>query len=292
MSIPAGNEISIEEVLAFNDALMAYAATGLPVELEPGDSNEGLLKKLPQINARLALRLSRGESLADSLATEPHITPRYRAALESWLRGQHPIEALDSLAATAQGRCEIEATARYSLVQPLIVLALAYVGFIYLLLTVAPKLEGIYRQLRQAPEPILSALLIAKQGLPIWGPALPVLIAAILIGWRWRRSSLMAKWLPGRTRYLDALHKAHYADSLARLLENDYSLGQALALLGPLPTESPNGQSYAAANQKLIEAETSSQRIAFDDPSVASLPALLRWAFTGDLLGQAQAEVL
>lgn len=292
MKTSPDREISLDDVLAFNDALMTYAATGLPVELSAGDSNAALQKKLPQMNARLALQVSRGELISDAIARDPEVTPRYRTALESWLRGRHPIEALDTLAASAQGRREIEATARYSLLQPLIVLALVYAGFIYLLLNVSPKLEAMYQQLREAPGLGLSMLLVARQWLPIWAPALPLLILLLAMLWSWRRAPLALNWLPGRIRYLDALHKANYAESVASLLENDYSLGQALTQLGPLPTESSSAGAYAAATRKLIEAEVTDQRIAWDDASVKPLPALLRWAFAGDLLGQSQPQVL
>lgn len=292
MSSSTQDDISLDDVLAFNDALLAYAATGLPVELESGDSNETLRRKLPDLNAHLALQVSRGHSLPALLKSDPEVTPRYRTALESWHRGQQPIEALDALAASAQGRRDIEATARYSLLQPLIVLALVYIGFIYLLLNVAPKLDRIYEQLRQAPGPGLSLLLAARQGLPVWGPGLPLLLIVVLLWWNWLRAPLALNWLPGRTRYLDALHKANYAENVARLLENGYSLAQALTLIGPLPSESTNAGLYATATENIIEADASGQRLAWDDPSIRALPALLRWSFTGDLLGQRMPDVL
>jgi type II secretory pathway component PulF len=157
---------------------------------------------------------------------------------------------------------------------------------------VVPKLETIYAQLAEPPSHVLAALESARRWLPVWGPLLPLLIAAVAILLIWRPLPLNLNWLPGRIKYLDAIHKANYADSIAGLLEQNHTLGQALALLGPLPTESHSAGAYAAATAQVFEAERQAAPVAADDPRIQALPALLRWAFTGDLLGQPLPAVL
>jgi type II secretory pathway component PulF len=107
--------------------------------------------------------------------------------------------------------------------------------------------------------------------MPIWAPLLPLLLIVAVIGWRLRVSGL--SWLPGSSRYLDAVRSANMAQQLARLMESGMSLQESVALAGPL-------QGAAAADGK------------GSDDAWESWPALLRWAVSGDLGGEPMPKAL
>jgi type II secretory pathway component PulF len=285
--------LTLDDVLSFNEELLTLAKTGLPIELAVGDDYAALSRKLSHANAKLALEVGRGRPLEDALAEAVELTPQYRSALKTWVRCDRSPEALEGLTGVAQGRRRIQADVAYALLQPLVLLVLVYCGFTYMVLVNAPRLEGMYTQFWHPPGPGLRVLLAARQTQPVWGIAVPVLIILGLVWWKLGADRWDFRWLPWRTKTLAALRKANYAESVASLLERQHSLGQALAVLGPPPSDDTSGrEAYAAATQRLIEAERHSEPLAVHDPALQPLPPLLRWAFTSGLTGTALANVL
>ena len=284
--------MALDDVLSFNDQVLALAKTGLPFELAPGDDLDDLSRKLTQANFDLALETGRGRPLAEALAAAPELTPRYRAALETWYRCDRSVDAFDTLIKPAVVRRRIQADVGISFLQPLIVLLLVYCAFTYLVLVTAPKLESLYTQTWQTPSRSLQFLTAARQTQPIWGVIVPLALVATVVMWKWRAAQWQFHWLPWRSGALSAIGKANYAENIASLVDQNYSLGQSLSLLGPLPAELAGQRETAPAIERLIEAERLNEPVALHDPTLAPLPPLLRWAFTSGLAGRPLANVL
>jgi type II secretory pathway component PulF len=290
------NEISamaLDDVLSFNEELLALAKTGLPIELAPGDSVSRLSQKLAHGNAQLALQVGRGRPLEEALAEVREFTPEYRAALETWLRCDKSPGALDALTASAEGRRKIQADIGYSLLQPVILLCLLYFGFSYIVLTNVPVLETIYAQIYEKPGPSLQMLTAARRTQPVWGVTVPLLVIAGVVLWRSRAPQWEFRCLPWRAKTLNAIRKANYAESVAGLVEKNYSLAESLRRIGPLPEDdSARREATAAATQRLIDAEQLQVPLTLQDPALQPLPPMLRWVFTSGLSGQPLANVL
>jgi general secretion pathway protein F len=251
----------MDDLLAFNQQLLTLIQAGVPVELGDGTPSESVPAQLAQINARVALQVGIGQSVDHAMAGDTTIPAAYRAAWETWFHGNHPIEALNSLNSQAEARREMQVNVGNSLIQPLILLSLVYVGFIYLVLVAAGQLESTYNQLGAPPSLSLQCLMVARQWLPVWGALLPILVGIGLRYWWLRSGSWNYAWLPGRKRFIESIGKANYAENVARLLDTNHSLAESLQLVGQLDTTS-------------------------------AVPSMLRWAFAADVDDASRVNLL
>lgn len=251
----------MDDLIAFNQQLMTLIQAGLPVELGDGTPSEAAAEQLQQINSRIALQVGLGHSVDQAVAADPHMPASYRAAWETWFHGNQPIEALNSLTSQAEARREMQINVGNSLIQPLIVLSLVYVGFIYLVLVAARQLEATYQQLGEPPSASLSFLILAREWLPLWGVLLPLVVILAIWVWKSKSAAWSYQWLPGRKRFVESIKKANYAENVARLLDTNHSLSESLQLVGPLESKS-------------------------------ELPSMLRWAFTAEVEDSSRVNLL
>ena len=76
MSSDAKRPVTLEEMIALNDEIVSLVRAGVPLELglrEMGEEQAGALGK---ITTALAVRMSRGQALAEALAAEGNSFPR------------------------------------------------------------------------------------------------------------------------------------------------------------------------------------------------------------------------
>jgi len=279
------SEVSQERVLAFNKELAALSAAGL--RLDVGNLAEPIHEVLDRANASFALRTSLGQSATDALADDEQLPLVYRQAMQAGLLTDSLAAVLDSISSQSSARDELRRTVGFSFVQPLVLLTLAYFGFLFLCLNFSPSLEGIYDQMRREPSTSVSVLRAARLWLPVWGPLAPVLLSGAIFLW-WRDRGKSRIWIPFAARYTAALRHAAFADQLAILLKHDVPLVDGLRLAGGV-TGDP---SLIEASAALALAAQSDERLSADDPKLRTLPPLLRWALTGDLDDQPLPEIL
>ena len=251
----------IDDLLAFNQQLISLIQAGLPVELGDGTPSKAVANELSKINSRIALQVGLGLSLDQAIASDTLIPAPYRAAWETWFHGNRPIEALNALTSQAEARSEMQANVSNSLIQPLIVLSLVYVGFIYLVLVVARQLEATYQQMGESPSASLKFLTIAREWLPIWGVLVPLTVLLAIWLWKSRSAVWSYEWLPGRKRFVESVGKANYAENVAKLLDANHTLSESLQLVGPLDTK-------------------------------PELPSMLRWAFAAEVEDSSRVNLL
>ncbi len=251
----------IDDLIAFNQQLITLIQAGLPVELGDGTPSELVAEQLAQINSRIALQVGLGRSVDQAMAGDSLVPTPYRAAWETWFHGNRPIEALNALTSQAEARREIQVNVGNSLIQPLIVLSLVYVGFIYLVLVAARQLEATYQQLGEPPSVSLRFLTLAREWLPFWAVLLPLVVLLAIWVWRSKSAAWSYEWLPGKKRFVEAIGKANYAENVARLLDTQHSLAESLQLVGPFKKN-------------------------------AELPAILRWAFATDVEDSSRVNLL
>jgi type II secretory pathway component PulF len=213
------------------------------------------------------MRVGRGQSLEEATSEEPLLTEQYRQALLTYLRCDDPRIALDSLSSPATTRRRLALGLGSAMVYPLILLTIAYCGFLYLCQVTGPAIETMYRQSNQSPSWAISFLAIARQWVPVWAPLVPLLIAIGLLWWKLRGSNLSWSWLPGTKRYYQSVHHSHVANQLAGMLESGCSLEQSLETV--LPT-AKRGDAMPPLLRWAIEGEGG------DEP----LPKVLRFVAT------------
>lgn len=251
----------IDDLLAFNQQLVTLIHAGLPVELGDGLPSESVVEQLAEINSRIALQVSRGQTVDQAMAADTGVPRAYRAAWETWFHGSQPIEALNALTSQAEARREMRVNVGNAMIQPLVLLGLVYFGFIYLVLFAARQMELTYEQIHEPLSMSLRFLTLARDWLPVWGILLPLAVLLAILYWLKNSSDWNYQWLPGRKRFLEAIAKANYADNVARLLETDHPLSETLRLVGPLDDKAP-------------------------------LPAMLRWAVSAEVEGASRANLI
>ena len=279
------NKVSLERVLAFNKELAALSAAGLRLDL--GSRAESVPQVLERANANFALRTSLGQPATDALAGDDQLPLVYRHAMQAGLLTDSPAVVLDGISSQLAARDEIRSTVGYSFVQPLVLLTLAYFGFLFLCLNFSPSLEGIYEQLRRAPSASVSVLRAARIWMPVWGPLAPVLLIGAILLWRRGRGKSRLS-IPFTGRYSAALRHAAFADQLATLLKHGVPLVDGLRLASGVTGDPP----LIEASEALARAAERRENLSADVQQLRTLPPLLRWALTADLGDQPLPEIL
>jgi type II secretory pathway component PulF len=279
------SDITLDRVLALNKELVALSAAGMPLQLgAPSTSVENVLDR---VNSSLALRTSRGQSLTDALEDNDELPSIYRHALQTGLRSDDLTVVLDGVSRQSTAQDDLRRAFGQSFVQPLVLFAIAFAGYMVLCLRFSPTLEGIYDQLRWEPNAGVALLRAARHWLPVWGPLVPILVLAAVLFWR-RGSGTMRFWIPFARHYAATVAKANFAEQLASLLEKDVRREEALELAGGVTGD----KALITAAVALASAHQRGERLTADDPRLRRLPPLLRWALTGDLGDQSLPDIL
>lgn len=232
MNAQSISDKNLDDVLAFNGYLLKLARAGVPIELGISEGIATLSEQLSEINSKIAMRLARGDTVRQILESDQELPPLYCSSLATWLYCDKTPEALAALSECAVGRREIERVLDFALVQPLVLLGLVYCGFVFLLLSVAPKMDAMNSQIGSVPGFGLQVLTMARQTIWFWGTAIPLLVGIGLVLRRRQRSRRFSCWFPGRKNIFEMTLKANYAEGFANLLEHGQSVAQAKTLLG------------------------------------------------------------
>jgi type II secretory pathway component PulF len=279
------SKVSPERVQDFNQELASLSAAGLRLDL--GSPSEPVARVLERANANFALRTSLGQSATDAIVNDDELPLVYRRAVLAGLIADSPTAALNSLSRQSTAQDELRSTVGNSFVQPLVLVTLAYLGFLLLCINFSPPLESVYEQLRRAPSASVSVLQTARNWIPVWGPLVPALIVVTIFVWRRGRGKLVG-WIPFAGRYAAALRNAAFANQLANLLENGAGLAEGLRLAGGVSGD-PSLQDASSALALAVEQD---EKLLIDDPQLNILPPLLRWALTAELGDQPLPDIL
>lgn len=265
----------LDDVLAFNEYLLKLAKAGVPIGLGILEDNATLSEQLSEINSKIAMEVARGNTVRQTLESDQELPPLYRSSLATWLYCDKSPDALAALSECADGRREIEKVFDFAVVQPLILLGLVYCGFVFLLLSVAPKMDAMNSQIGSAPGFGLQVLMAARTTIWYWGIAIPLLVALGLALWSRQRSRWLSRWFPGRRNIFETTLKANYAEGFANLLEHDQSVVQAQTLLG----------SFKRIRKPVqVQSGNTNMEIA--------MPRMLQWALGDDVSNEDRANAL
>lgn len=287
---------SIQQVIEFNQEVAALSSAG--VLLEFGDtlshpasrgravsldrvSPDGVAAMLDQAGMALTTRVGRGQSLEQAVLEEPSLSSNYRRALLTLLRCDDPRLALETLAAPSRTQHRFVDGLSSAFVYPLIVLGIAYCGFIYFCLVTGPAIEGMYLQLGEESNPVVQFLSSARNSMPVWGPLIPLLTALFLLWWYSRGRKLAWNWLPGGKQYYRDVRHAQVAKQLAGMVESGATLDVALAtVFADSVPDAARTDTRLRADSVPHDAPAHSTSI--DSRLLGRLPPLLRWAIEAD----------
>lgn len=223
MNDHASHEPKLDDVLAFNQTLLKLEKAGVPIRVGDSDTSDSLQTQLDSINSKVTMAIARGSSVLQIAESHEELPIPYRSALSTWLLCDHSPAALAALSEHAGQRREIERMISFSLLQPLIIATLAYLGFVYLIFGLSPKLDSITNQIGTKPGFGLQFLQWAKNTAWIWGFAFPsfLLLAVFLLNRNLSRWKL--KLIPGRKEISISIENANKAEGIRSLLETNNS---------------------------------------------------------------------
>jgi type II secretory pathway component PulF len=234
--------ISLEQLIALNDEILALTRAGMPLERGLVETGADLPGRLRSITTSVGERLSRGETLPDALAAlGDGVPPVYRAVVEAGVRSGKLPFALEGLATYARGYSEARRTIGLALMYPVIVLTMAYGLFLFLLYFIIPKFEAV---LKDFGVPVHGSLLVLgwiSGKIPVLWPLLPLALVVLLGWWLSTRRAVslqggrapgLLRWFPWMGRLMSGFEAASFADLLALLIEHGVPYPEALRLSG------------------------------------------------------------
>ena len=279
--------VTLENVLSVNDELAAFAEAGIPSSIALGCSPEKTSAALGQINSSLTLRSNLGQSLIAAATENQDLPADYRSALEVGLRSNRLTATLDGVSRQAVAEVELRSTIGRSLISPLIIVVLTYLGFIILCVNYSPAIEGMYTQVGQTPGRAAAYLITLREWLPYWAVLVPLALLGCIYLWR-RGWGGWQRWIPGTKRYLVAVRNSNFAHQLRLLIENEIPLADSL----PLAAAVTGDEAIIAASTALATAHERGESLSVDSRELITLPPILRWALTNDLGDQSLPELL
>ena len=271
-----------DEFLAFNHHLAVLVAADVPLDLGlSGDESTALLE-LDRIGSTVLRRLNRGESLSQALeGDDAEVPAEFRGAIQFGLRAGNIASALPGSGEIAESVDNSRRAFESSLVYPLVICVLAYLGLIGFSTYLVPTLLATYADLKVSPGAGLQILRAFRVAMPYWVVLLPCLLIVGLVWWlrsNRRASSRYAtigalRWLPGTSRIVFQERCSRFAESLADLLEKNVPLNEALPIAGELSGD----VNLLAGAISAAGMETDSQP-ADDHTEAQRFPPFLRWA--------------
>jgi type II secretory pathway component PulF len=273
----------LDDLLAFNDQLLALVEAGVSIDVGQEVPVEDLSRTLEKINATIARRVSRRDSLEDVLASDDSVPMWYRNLVLSGLGRGNRDASLRAFSRVANSADESRFVTESALFYPLIVCSLAYLGMVGFCLFFTPTLEAAYVSFEIRPGTGLVILQKLRDTLPIW-VAIPPLLLLLFVGWRYRAKSRRVYSAGRRAGVLTsvsgisaAMFKqrcAYFAESLASLEESDIPLETAL----PLAAGASGDVSLAEGSLSLAASIASGQPANECGATANRFPPFLRWA--------------
>lgn len=276
--------ITLEQLIALNDEMAALARAGIPLERGLGALGGELPGRPGKLAELLASRMSAGESLSQILAREDdRFPPVWRAVVEAGLRSGHLAAALESLSATSRRVADLRRLVGAGLLYPLIVVTLAYALFLFLIISVVPRVLQTHRNLTGVSDPLLDGLTWLGRTAEFW--AIPLaLVVAILVVIGWRRSG-RALWANRQGHFFgfqreagirQTLHNgrmATFAEVLALLLREQVPLQQSVVLAA----EASGDRAMARASHEIAQRLQRGEVLARREDLPGNFPPLLGW---------------
>ena len=287
---------SLDDFMALNDQITALIRAQVPTGLELGASGDQAAGTLEKINAAVARRVSRGESLADAIGDEPTAPAAYRSVMQAGWRSGNVQQALDNSSRLAEAAEESSYRTRAAFFYPLLVCALAAAGITGFCMFISPALAGLYREF-QIPESRTLRLLDSLEGtvpyLIIGGVLVLAMIglASLLrgrhvIGLRANHSHWWSH-LTGASRTHFHQRCANFCEQLITLLDAGVPLAEGV----PLAADACGDRTLEQGARAYAVAQSQRSGAASEKRAARFFPPFLRWALwqTDESMSPSQA---
>lgn len=284
--------VSLEQLIGLNDEILSIVRAGIPLELGLKEAGRDERGAIGDISLRLALRMSRGESLIDALSAKGEQFPRvYRAVVEAGLRAGRLPAALEAVSRFGRDLLDLRYRIGMALLYPLIVLSVAYGIFLVFVTALVDRFHDTYAGFHLAIHGVLALLIQMRATVAYWAWILPAVLLFLIVWWLLTRGSANLNlsgltspldWMPGVRRLAMNFCWANFSDLLALLVEQSVPLPEGIVLAADA-TSPPSVQTTARHLATALATGQTWQR----SGEFSEIPPYLRWVIVH---GQAQGE--
>ncbi len=279
-------EVTLEELMALNEEIIALVRAGVPLETGLAELGEDRAGVLGRVGSRLASRLSQGKSLPEALGHDDMGLPRsYRVIVEAGLRAGKLTAALEGVSHMAFRISELRRRIGLAMVYPLIVLMLAY-GLLLLLWThLLPRMQLFFDDIGLKSELYHRLIDLGRHAKP-WGWVFPLLVAAFVLWWRRAgergflsgdgRPSSFAWLCPGLGKITKNFRYSQFADLSALLIEQDVPVQEAIVLAA----ETTNDLALQDTARAIADATSRGMDASYGLSGSSGFPPFLHWLIT------------
>jgi general secretion pathway protein F len=278
----------LDQLIALNDEMAALVRAGIPLERGLIEMGREMPGRLGEIATAMGHRIERGESLAEVLGEDQRgVSPVWRAVVQAGMRSGNLSAALEGMATTGRHVADLRRAVSAAWIYPLVVIALAYCCFVFLVTMLVPVIRGGYEDLTESSSTILVWLDWLGQTAFAWAVLVPAI--AILAGGLWWYRSKYAIWTsdkevlrrPGRfgmswpsaKRSLRDGRLATFAELLALLNQQQVPLEESLVLAADASGDRGLGRSAREVADRIRRGEILDGR----DLVQSQFPPLLGW---------------
>lgn len=179
------NRVGSKEKVIFSRQLATLVGAGLPLAQALGtvvDQTEN--QRMKYIVQQILISVEAGNTLADSFAKFPEVFDRvYLALVEAGEASGTLDKALNRLSTQLEKDAEMMSKIKGAMIYPAIVLTVIVGVMIFMLLTIVPQVEKLYKDLKQSL-PFLSQVMVTTANflLQYWWIVLIVMVGGVYFG--------------------------------------------------------------------------------------------------------------
>ncbi len=222
------SSLTLEQLIALNDELVAITRMGVPLELGLRGLGHELPGQLGQVTETLQQKMDSGQDLGSALSdSAAGIPPAYQAIVRAGIESGRLSTALESVAESARRVGEVRRGMRIAFFYPLTVTILAYLVFVWSVVQWSPILVEFYEDGSFSTLPIFSWMLVLRDTAKWWAPVLPLVFVLPLALWYYRSRRSTDQPLHS-LRHLSRV--ATFTELLASMVENAVPLPRALSV--------------------------------------------------------------
>jgi type II secretory pathway component PulF len=278
---PAAKPISLSDLIAFNEEVLALVRVGLPIEIGLGGTQ--LPKSIRKITRRFREELERGATIRQALDNcGAEFPASYLALVEAGLRSNRLTDSLISAGEFARTVLSMQHQLRSALVYPLLIFSVAYGFFLLLVSELVPRIIGLLSMSGGSPRGFLKVLELLSEHVSSWGPVVPaaLVLAGLVSGF------IPLPWLRPPSAVLGQIHRFPW---VGRIIRDSQSAGfcRLLGILVDREVPLPLSLELASASTGDIQLTSECLRIAADVrhgtplntalKTATRLPAFTRW---------------
>jgi general secretion pathway protein F len=289
--------LTLDQLAALSEEIAALSRAGVPLDSGLRALAHDMRGRVGQVAKRLGGNLEKGQSLDSAVAQElgESLPPAYRTVIAAGHRAGRLPAALEEVAGTARRLAELRRTVGLSLVYPLVVLAVFWGLFLFVIAKILPVMLTILIDFDVPAQPLLPLVDRLRETKGIWGSLMPVVVG-LCFAWLWYRSGRVAdgidvpRWFSfGAVGTLYRMRRAARLASLAELLSllirNQVPLHESVELA----SAALGSQSLAAGGQALAEQMRRGERI---ERSPRGFPPTIAWMLSSHWAGSELAPAL